>query len=99
MDILNKSQVDTLFQREAVMLGGEDCVPDHRVAILFGIEAVKHVRRMDRDNKARYKTGYGIGDFTLFAITYRGFLAAASYYNVKQLRKDAEDYEKKEAQI
>lgn len=94
MQIINKVLVDELFRREAVMLGGEDCVPDHRAGVLFGKDAVEHVHRMAVDNKAGYLTGYGIGDYTIFAITYRGFQAAASYYNVLKLREEAEQYKK-----
>ena len=84
MKIFNKAMVDALFQREAVLLGHEDCVPEHRAAILFGDAAVKHAKSL------RHWNGYGIGDFTLGYLTYKGFLAAASFYNVHQLRKESE---------
>ena len=85
MKILNKAMVDALFQREAVLIGSEDGVPEHRAAVLFGKDAVEHAKRRNHWN------GYGIGDFTLGCLTYRGFQAAASYSNVRQLRKEAED--------
>lgn len=90
MKELNKAMVDALFRQEAVMLGNGDCVPDHRVAALFGKDAVKHAHRMDLDSKVRYLTGYGVGDYTLLALTYRGFQAAASFYNVQLIRKESE---------
>lgn len=36
MKILNKNQVDALFQREAVLIGTEDCVLAFRAEALFG---------------------------------------------------------------
>ena len=89
MNILNKAQVDALFQREAVLLGTADGVPDFRAVALFGAAAVKHAKGM-RATTGRYLNGYGIGDFTLFSLTYRGFQAAASFYNVQQLQKEAQ---------
>lgn len=88
MGILNKAQVEELFRREAVMLGSEDRVPEYRVTALFGKYAVKHAKTLKLWNS------YGTGDFSLGYLTYKGFQAAASFYNVQQLRKEAEDYEK-----
>ena len=85
MKILNKAMVDALFQHEAVLIGREDCVPEFRVAALFSKAAVEHTKSL------RHWNGYGIGDFTLGYVTYTGFLAAASCYNVQQLRKEAEE--------
>ena len=90
MKILNKAMVDALFQREAVMIGTEDCVPEHRVAALFGVNTVEYVCRTDSFRPGRLRNGYGVGDFTLDYLTYWGFLAAASFYNVQQLRKESE---------
>ncbi len=42
MEILSKAQVDALFQREAVLLGDSDGVPEFRAVALFGKEAVAH---------------------------------------------------------
>lgn len=94
MGILNKDQVDALFRREAVMLGSEDRVPEYRVAAIFGKGAVEHAHRLDRGNPGRYASGYGVGDYTLDALTFKGFQAAASFYNVQQLREEAVAYEK-----
>ena len=84
MDILNKAQVDSLFQREAVLLGSGDGVPEFRAAALFGKEAVNYVGRLA---DSRYCNGYGVGDYTLHYLTSLGFQAAASFHNVKQLRE------------
>ena len=87
MGILNKNQVDALFQREAVLIGTEDAVLAFRAAALFGADAVKHAQRL---HSGRYSNGYGVGDCTLVYLTFRGFQAAASFYNVQQLREEAQ---------
>ena len=85
MAILNKTQVDELFSREAVLLGQADCVPGFRAANLFSKDAVCHAKKIDGGWNA-----YGIGDFTLYYLTRKGFQAAASFYNVQQLQEEAE---------
>lgn len=87
---LNKAQVTTLFEREAVLMGTEDRVPEHRVAALFGKDAVEHAKRMDGGSPGRYTNGYGVGDYTMSALTFRGFQVAASFHNVQLLRKECE---------
>lgn len=84
MEILNKAQVDVLFQREAVLLGTADGVPKFRVVSLFGEDAAKHVTSLSGGG---YMNGYGIGDYTLMFVTYRSFQVAASFYNAQQLRR------------
>ena len=85
MKVLNKAQVDALFQREAVLIGTKDVVPAFRAAALFGEGAVKHASSFP---VGRYLNGYGAGGYTLLYLTYLGFQAAASFYNVQQLRDD-----------
>lgn len=80
MEILNKAQVDALFEREAVLFGTEDGAPRFRAVAMFGAGAVEHAENLG------YSNGYGVRDYNLIYLTYRGFLAAASYYNVQQLR-------------
>ena len=53
MNTVNKSQVDALFQREAVLIGSADVVPEFRVAALFGDDAAKHGKCQGNGN------GYG----------------------------------------
>lgn len=90
MKELNKAQVTALFGREAVLMGTEDLVPEHRVAALFGKDAVEHAKRMGGGSPGRYTNGYGVGDYTVSALTFRGFQAAASFHNVQVLREEAQ---------
>lgn len=86
---LNKEQVEGLFEQEAVLMGTENCVPAFRAAALFGRDAVEHARRMGTSRPGFFFNGYGVGDYTMGALTLRGFQAAASFYNVHLLRKEA----------
>ena len=86
---LNKEQVKGLFAQEAVLMGTENCVPAFRAAALFGRDAVEHARRMGTSRPGFFVNGYGVGDYTMGALTLRGFQAAASFYNVQLLRKEA----------
>lgn len=90
MKSLNKEQVAALFEHEAVLLGTENRIPDFRAVALFGEDAVKHAHKMDTGSPGHYADGYGIGDYTLSALTYRGFQAAASFFNVQLLRRETE---------
>lgn len=89
MQILNKATVDALFRCEAVMIGADDCVPEHRAIALFGEDAVKHVWCLDYAMPDKLRNLYGVGDFTIGCLTYKGFLAAASYSNIRQLQKES----------
>lgn len=93
MKALNKSQVTALFEREAILMGTEDRVPEQRAIALFGKDAVAHARIMDRACPGRYMNGYGAGDYVLPTLTYRGFQAAASFCNVQAMRKEEETNE------
>lgn len=85
MDTMNIAQVKALFEREAVLLGSRDGVPDYRVATLFGEAAVRFAHSMD-NNSHKNVVGYGTGDYTLFGLSLQGFMVAASYFNVQQLK-------------
>lgn len=83
MAILNKAQVDVLFRREAVMISTEDVVPLFHVKAMFGTDAVKHARSL---GAGKSWNSYGAGNYNLEYLTLPGFQAAASFYNVQQLR-------------
>lgn len=90
MKELNKAQVAALFEREAVLIGESDCIPEHRAVALFGEKAVEHARGENRNKPGIYVNGYGVGDYTMFYLTFRGFQAAASFHNIEVLREEAQ---------
>ena len=90
---LSKEQVKGLFEQEAVLMGTENCVPDFRAAALFGGDAVEHARKMNTSRPGFFFNGYGVGDYTMGALTLRGFQAAASFYNVQLLGKEYENHQ------
>lgn len=82
--ILNKAQADALFQREAVLIGNRDVVPESRLVDLLGAEAVKHTKGLPGAGAALW-SAYGIGGASVSYFTYRGFLEAVTYSNLRQL--------------
>ena len=90
MKELNKAQVTALFEQEAVLMGTEDHVPECRAVAMFSMEAVEHVKAMNRATPGRYANGYGAGNYTMYALTFRGFQAAASFHNVQLMRQEAQ---------
>ena len=82
----NISEVRKLFEREAVLFGARDGVPEYRAVQLLGADAVKFAKRLPGGNYS----GYGIGDYTAYYLTESGFYAAVTYVNVKEV-KQAED--------
>ncbi len=81
--MLNSKQVDQLFQQNAILIGNEDNVPKYRAVELFGEEAVDFV--MDMNCRNGYYNGYGIGNYTVRYLTYKGFQAAATYVNIREI--------------
>ena len=45
MHTMNAAQVKAAFERESILLGREDLVPEGRAVALFGKEAVEHCQR------------------------------------------------------
>ena len=82
---MNKEQVDALFRREAVLLGGGDVVPAFRSAVLFGEKPVRFALSHPAGD---YWNIYGTGDHDLTYLTLRGFRAAASYRNALKLQEE-----------
>lgn len=83
MGFLNKQQANELFHREAILIDGTDVLPLSAATRLFGQEAVSFARRNKNNTN-----GFGVGDFTLQFLYYRGYLDAVSYYNVLQVREE-----------
>ncbi len=80
---LNHAQTKELFESNAVLIGRTDGVPRHRVVELFGENAAE----FGAGKPGNGYNGYGIGDFTLWYLNYKGFQMAATYYNIKQIRE------------
>lgn len=91
MDMMNKTQATELFQREAVLFGGRDGIPEERAVKLLGKEAVDFAHRMEGNDNRRglYFNGYGIGHYTAAYMTLEGLYAAITYNNVSILEKEA----------
>ena len=81
--MLNKAQVNTLFSREAILLGSKDGVPMERVQELFGQEAVDKVSRFGTCGVHFNVFGYGAySQVTYFYLL--GFQYAATYANISE---------------
>ena len=78
MQKLNSAMINSLFEREAVYIDRTDVVPDWRVVQLFGEAAVSFAKRLVPESVS----GFGIGDYTEFYLTIRGFQIAATYHNI-----------------
>ena len=78
----NSAEVKRLFEREAVLFGTSDGMPEYRAVQLFGEEAVAFAMKTSGGN------GYGIGDFTAMYLTERGVHIAATYLNVKEIEQE-----------
>ncbi len=87
--MLNSTQVNQLFRQNAMLFGNCDGVPECRVVELFGEEAVDYVMR--KDYCEGFYNGYGIGDCTVGYLTYKGFRVAATYANVREVKKREAD--------
>ncbi len=87
--MLNSKQVDQLFQQNAVLIGNADNIPEYRAVELFGKKAVDYV--MSTNCRNGYYNAYGIGNYDAPYLTYRGFQAAATYVNIREIeaRKSA----------
>ncbi len=81
--MLNKKQTDLLFQQNAILIGDADGMPRYRAVELLGKEAVDCV--MGAGSRCRYSDVYGIGDCCILYLTYRGFQAAATYVNIREI--------------
>lgn len=87
MKILNKAQVEALFQREAALIGMEDAVLSNRAAELFGKDAVNHACSIGTGGTGRNWNVYGVRNYNIKYLTLNGFYAAATFYNIQQLRE------------
>lgn len=92
--MLNAQQARLLFESEAVLLGDHDGVPIFRAAELFGKKAAEFASEIFMIKNGQrcviYSSYFGVGDYQCHYLTMEGFLVAASYANVEEVRaKDA----------
>ena len=79
--MLNKADAEALFKNEAVLIGSNDVIPEHRAIRLFDASAADF---------AKHKPGetynlYGFGGHTNIAyLTRSGFFLAASNSNMER---------------
>jgi len=86
--MMNKAQATELFQREAVLFGDRDGIPEGRAVELLGAEAVSFAHRTETvDKRGYYFNGYGYGPFTACYMTLAGFYIAVTYNNVTAIQK------------
>lgn len=78
--VLNKSEVEKLFEKEAVFIGGDNVIPVLRAEIIFGKEAVEF---------AEQKPGQDYNEFWIDPegsrmryLYYSGFKKAVTYCNI-----------------
>ncbi len=81
--MLNSKQVDQLVRQNAVLIDNADGMPKYRTVELFGEEAVDYV--MGTNYRNGYYNAYGIGNYDAPYLTYRGFQAAATYVNIREI--------------
>lgn len=93
--MLNLEQAKALFAREAVFLGGNDGVPVSRAMELFGEKATQFAARLSfvRNGQTQivYSSFFGLGDYQIQYLTYRGFLQAATYANALEIKKKEQE--------
>ncbi len=78
--MLKEKEVRRLFEEESIFIKNKDVIPDYAVKRLFGEKAYDFAK-----NDRKHITGYGIGHFTMWGLTYEGFQIAATFYNVEKI--------------
>lgn len=95
MNTYNLAMVKELFAHEAVLIGSSNAVPFHRAAVQFGEENVMRVRSSKPGGE--YWNEFYLDEIQIVSfLTYRGFVEAASFFNVQQLQEEARIYAENE---
>lgn len=81
--ILNKSEVEKLFEKEAVFISAGDVVPVYKAEILFGKEATDHAQQKGGEDYNIYSLG-ATGKEMRY-LYYKGFKKAATYCNIANI--------------
>lgn len=82
--LYRKEDIEKIFDREKLLIGEADAVPEYIALEIFGEDAVEFAKRLDK--YGMNANGYGIGDHTLFYLTLKGMKTAATYVNVCTIR-------------
>lgn len=80
--MFKEDEVRRLFEKESILITDRDVEPEYVVERLFGKEACAFAKRMD---DGKHHNAYGIGDFTIQYLTFRGVQLAATFCNVKSI--------------
>lgn len=83
--MLKKDEVEKNFKKECVLIGCTDVIPKHIVKRVFGSEAYNFAKRLGKSGENGNL--YGIGDFNAEYLTHKGFLVAATFCNVKEIKE------------
>lgn len=83
--MMNYNQVKELFDRECILIGSKDVVPTYKAVKLFGKAAIDFSERLGEGGL--HSSFYGIGDYNLRYLTFKGFQVAATYQNIDEIRK------------
>lgn len=84
--MLNNNQVKELFEREVILIGSKDAVPTYRAAELFGKAAAEYAGDLSV-NPGVYANVFMIDGYDLHYLTLKGFMRAATYQNIEEIRK------------
>lgn len=81
--ILNKAQAQEIFDKASVLIGCIDAVSLYIVEQIFGEDAASFASRPGETSNM-----FGIGDYSLPYLNHKGFMLAASFCNVKNIRSE-----------
>lgn len=77
------AQVLELFNRHSILIGTQDGVPTAAVAALFGEDAAA----FGFGTPGQHSNVYGVGDYYLNYLTFKGFQRAATFKSIEEIRK------------
>lgn len=78
-----KEDIKKLFDKEKVLAGDKDVMPEYKAIEIFGKDAVEFAKKLE---KGRHSNQYGIGNFQFLYLYYSGVEIAATYVNICIIR-------------
>ncbi|MDY3010448.1 MAG: hypothetical protein SOR93_04185 [Clostridiales Family XIII bacterium] len=82
--MFKEQEVKMMFEKESVLIGHSDVIPERAVERYFGKEALSFAGKCEN---GKHYNGYGIGNFTAMYLSYKGFQIAATFSNIKEIEK------------